>query len=78
MYGASEVGTVTSFNINKNNKKLNSVGKILKNISIKIVDENNNFLPCGQAGEIVCKTPLKFKGYYKNNLLTKKSFFVIL
>lgn len=74
MYGASEVGTVTSFNINKNNKKLNSVGKILKNISIKIVDEYNNFLPYGQTGEIVCKTPLKFKGYYKNNLLTKKSF----
>ncbi len=74
MYGASEVGTVTSFHINKNKKKLNSVGKILNNISLKIIDENNKFLPNGKIGEIVCKTPLKFKGYYKDNLLTKKSF----
>lgn len=73
MYGASEIGTVTGINFNKNRKLISSVGKVLKNIKIKIVDNQNKSLRIGQVGEIICKTPLKFKGYYKNQNLTKKS-----
>jgi len=73
MYGASEIGTVTSINFNKNRKFISSVGKVLKNIKIKIVDNQNKSLRIGQVGEIICKTPLKFKGYYKSQNLTKKS-----
>ena len=72
MYGTSEIGTVTSFNLNKN--KLDSVGKVLKNMSIKIVNQNGVSLKRGEVGEILCKTPLKFKYYYKNNNLTNRAF----
>jgi acyl-CoA synthetase (AMP-forming)/AMP-acid ligase II len=74
MYGAAEIGTVTNINFNKNRNLVGSVGKILKNIDIKIVNEKNQFLNRGMTGEIVCKTPLRFKGYYNNKKLTKKSF----
>jgi acyl-CoA synthetase (AMP-forming)/AMP-acid ligase II len=30
-------------------------------------------LKIGEVGEIICKTPLKFKGYYRSDNLTKKS-----
>ena len=73
MYGASEIGTVTSVKFNKNSKFISSVGRVLKNIKIKIVDDQNKSLKTGQVGEIICKTPLKFKGYYKSHNLAKKS-----
>jgi long-chain acyl-CoA synthetase len=73
MYGASEIGTVTSINFNKKKKLISSVGKVLKNIKIKIVDDQNKCLKIGEVGEIICKTPLKFKGYYRSDNLTKKS-----
>lgn len=73
MYGTSEIGTVTSINFNKNRKLISSVGKVLKNIKIKIVDDQNKSLKIGEVGEIICKTPLKFKGYYRSDNLTKKS-----
>ena len=75
MYGASEVGTVTSIDFSKNYNEINSVGKVLKNIKLQILDENNKSLPKGIIGEIACKTPLQFQGYYRNKTLTKKSFF---
>lgn len=56
MYGASEIGTVTSINFNKR-KFISSVGKVLKNIKIKIVDDQNKSLKIGEIGEIICKTP---------------------
>lgn len=73
MYGAAEIGTVTSINLKKFKNKITSVGKILKGISIKIVDKKLRNRSTGEIGEIICKTPLKFKGYYQNKILTKKS-----
>ena len=74
MYGAAEIGTVTNIEFKKNLNLVKSVGKPLKNIDIKIINEKNKFLKNGLIGEIVCKTPLRFKHYYNNKLLTKKSF----
>lgn len=80
MYGAAEIGTVTSINLLKNKKKFNSVGKSYqKNINIKIISENGKFLTYNQPGEIVCKTPGRFKGYLKfkpnNNLSHVNGYF---
>ena len=55
-YGASEVGVVSNFKMDKNSDKLGSVGKALPFVNIKIID-----------GEIVCKTNTIFKGYLKDN-----------
>ena len=74
MYGASEIGTVTSFEISKKTDKINSVGKILSNIKINILDENLNCVKNYKVGQIACKTELKTSGYYKNINLNKKYF----
>jgi len=80
MYGAAEIGTVTSINVSKNKKFLKSVGKSYqKNIDIKILSNENKFLPNNRIGEIVCKTPGKFKGYFnlikENNDCYYKGYF---
>lgn len=65
MYGTSEMSTVTNINFNEASHKTNSVGKCLECAEIKIVDDNNNELPAGEVGEIVCRSGLAFKGYYQ-------------
>ncbi len=76
MYGATEIGTVTNINILKEKKFLSSVGKSYnKSIKIKILSKNNKFLKYNSEGEIVCKTPGKFRGYYNLKKLDKESFY---
>ena len=76
MYGASEIGTVTSINLTKEKNKIHSVGKSYeKNIDIKILSKKNEFLSSNQKGEIICKTPALFTKYYKLANITKKSLF---
>ena len=44
-------------------KRLNSIGKPLPDVEIRVRDENNNFLPSGEVGEIIIRTPRIMKGY---------------
>lgn len=76
MYGAAEIGTVTSINLLKNKKNSKSVGKSYhKNINVKILSKQNKFLPKYEVGEIVCKTPGKFKYYLGTKLLNNLSYY---
>jgi long-chain acyl-CoA synthetase len=61
-YGTSEIGCVTNLNIN-NKKYSNSVGKSLDGVKIKI-----------KNGEILVKSPWRFKEYYKMPEVTKNAF----
>ena len=73
MYGASEIGTITNLKKNSPISKISSVGKLLKEAKVKILDQNLNNMGLNKIGEIACKTQLSFKGYFKNKNLTKKS-----
>ena len=76
MYGASEIATATSININREREKIKSVGRSYNSkIKIRILSEKNKFLEKGEIGEIVCKTPLKFKYYLNKKKATKISYF---
>jgi len=75
MYGASEIGTVSSLSFKSSKKYINSVGKVLKNIKIKILSEKKKFVKEKIPGQILCKTPLKFKEYFNNKFLTKSNYF---
>ena len=76
MYGAAEVGTITNLDIKKNYKYLSSVGRSYKkSIKIKILSNKNKFLGHDKIGEIVCKTPGRFKRYYNSKELNKNSHF---
>ena len=44
-------------------KRLNSIGKPLPDVEIKVRDDDGAFLPIGQIGEIVIRTPRIMKGY---------------
>ncbi|HVB04340.1 MAG TPA: long-chain fatty acid--CoA ligase [Chitinophagaceae bacterium] len=60
-YGLTETSPVISVNqLNKNNRKLGTVGPILENVDVKIAED----------GEIICKGPNIMLGYYRRPDLT--------
>ncbi len=76
MYGAAEIGTVTSINLLKDKKNLKSVGKSYnRNIKIKILSENNVPQKPGKIGEIACKTPGEFEEYYDSKILNRNAYY---
>jgi len=75
MYGASEIGTVTSINLKKNKRSLKSVGKTYnKLIKVKILYKRKKDLSKNKVGEIICSTPGIFKGYLGSKKMNKDAF----
>ncbi len=44
-------------------KRLNSIGRPLPDVEVRVRDDEGNYLPPGQVGEIVIRTPRIMKGY---------------
>jgi acyl-CoA synthetase (AMP-forming)/AMP-acid ligase II len=44
-------------------RRLNSIGKPLPDVEIKVRDDDNKFLAPGEVGEIIIRTPRIMKGY---------------
>lgn len=73
MYGQTESGPVTTVlksedhildGSEKSLKRLASSGKAVINYEIRIVDENDNDLPVGEVGEIICRSEAIMIGYW--------------
>lgn len=62
-YGASEVAIVS--NLDSQKYENSSVGLPIAGVDIKILNENRESVEPNQPGEIACKTPMLFSGYYK-------------
>ncbi len=73
--GPTECSPVTSVNPIGGKRKPGSIGLPVKNVEMEIADEEGNFLPPGQIGEIVVRGPNVFLGYYKDPQATKEAFF---
>lgn len=56
-YGASEIGFMTLISSQEAQAKPGSVGKVLPGGSIKIIDDDGNELPAGEAGSIYVDLP---------------------
>lgn len=56
-----------------NDRILTSVGSVVPQVSVKIVDQNQQELPVGRIGEVMIKSPTLFNGYYKNPDLNAKT-----
>jgi long-chain acyl-CoA synthetase len=73
--GPTECSPVTSVNPIGGKRKPGSIGLPIKNVEMEIADDQGNFLPPGQIGEIVVRGPNVFLGYYKDPEATKQAFF---
>lgn len=62
MYGQTETSMLAT--IGRYNDAPGSAGKPVTLGEVRTVDENCNSLPAGEAGEIVMKGPMVFKGYW--------------
>ncbi len=73
MYGTSEVGTATVLNTKLMNDGLDSVGKSVKNVNLKIINpKTKKQLKCGEIGEIAIDSIYRFKEYLNDKELTRK------
>jgi fatty-acyl-CoA synthase len=65
-YGLTECSLVTMTRFNDTiQQRVETVGRPLPNVEVKIVDENHKTVPMGETGEIACKGYNVMKGYYK-------------
>ena len=71
-YGLSETSPVISGNTEIRHK-LGSSGHLVKNLDLKICDEEGNELPVGTKGEIVVRGENVMKGYWKNEKATREA-----
>jgi len=63
-YGASEIAIATNLAPGAASRKLGSVGTAIPGTDVLILDENGQATAPGTPGEIVCRTPMLFSGYY--------------
>ncbi len=63
-YGLSETSPAVCFTHRDQTWKKNSLGTPVWGVEVKIVDDQDRELPCGQAGELVVRGHNVMKGYY--------------
>ena len=74
VYGLTEASPgITILNATDSLRKDGSVGKILPFVDVRIVDEDNNPLPPGEVGELICRGPNVMQGYHRNPRATTES-----
>ncbi len=72
-YGTSEIGIGTNLSPEDCKHRLNSVGRALPYVSLKIMTSEKQECAVGQVGEIACKTKTHFAGYFNNPKATSES-----
>lgn len=72
-YGTSEISIASNLDAETARTKLNSVGRAVPGVDIRILRGNDEIASVGEEGEIVCKTPMIFGGYFKRADLTRQA-----
>ncbi|HEU5370076.1 MAG TPA: AMP-binding protein, partial [Ktedonobacterales bacterium] len=73
-YGLTETAPVATTNAAGPVTKPGSIGPALPWMEIKIVDDNDNEVPVGQIGELVCRGPNVMKGYFNKPEANEEAF----
>lgn len=73
-YGLTECSLVTMTRFDDTiEQRVETVGRTLPNVDVKIVDENHKPVPIGEKGELACKGYNVMKGYFKMPEQTKET-----
>lgn len=72
IYGLTEIGGSVSLAIIPGD--IDSVGKLLNGVQVKIIDESGNKCGVGENGEVCVKRHFKCLGYYGNKKATEQLF----
>jgi long-chain acyl-CoA synthetase len=65
-YGLTETSPmITLVEPEKAQAKMGSIGRAVPRVEVKIVDENDQEVPLGEAGEIITRGPHVMKGYFR-------------
>ncbi len=73
-YGLTETSPVATTNGAGPVTKPGSIGPAIPLMEIKIVDDNDNEVPVGEVGELVCRGPNVMKGYFNKPEANEEAF----
>ncbi len=73
-FGITEASPVCALNPVDSVPVKNSIGKPLRNVELRIIDENSNECPVGTPGELIIRGKNIMKGYYDDIESTKAAF----
>ena len=74
VYGLTEASPcITILSAEDSLRKDGSVGQALPYLEVRIVDQENNSLPSGEVGELICRGPNVMQGYHRNPRATGES-----
>jgi long-chain acyl-CoA synthetase len=65
-YGLSETSPVAASNRGGSGRRPGSIGRPVKGVEMRVVDDNGREMPRGEIGEIVVRGPNVMKGYWNN------------
>ena len=72
-YGLSETSPVAASNRSGDGRRPGSIGRPVRDVRMRVVDEAGRPLPCGEIGEIVVRGPNVMKGYWNNPAATAEA-----
>jgi long-chain acyl-CoA synthetase len=71
-YGSTEAGGITSLRPEDQLLKRQCVGRPLTGVEAKIVSEAGAAMQTGEIGELICRSPLMFQGYWNRDAETRE------
>ncbi|KAL7904619.1 acetyl-CoA synthetase-like protein [Trichoderma velutinum] len=74
VWGLSETTGAVTYTPPDRTDTMGSLSPLLPNVSLRLVDENDNDVKAGQPGEALLKGPMVTKGYHNNPEANKSSF----
>lgn len=72
-YGATETTSVVSWNWPSCPPKLNSAGRVVPGVKVRIIGSSGDEAPSGETGHITVQSPGNMKGYLGNARATKSA-----
>lgn len=73
-YGATETRIVASIRPEEISDRRRSVGRLGRDIRVRILGDDGAQLPVGEIGDIYLQSPTLFSGYYKDEEKTRAAF----